>query len=192
MADLTFEQLQTRLVALAPAGVAFEGVVYRSCTPKYATESDLLTGEGSRQWGGRWNPIGLAMVYSTLTPETAMAETLASNRYFGEPIEDAMPRTFVAVRVKLKTVLDLRDTNLRRRLRLSLPTLLLIDWRVEMYAGSEPLTQLIGRAAHATGWEGMIVPSGADHAGHNLLIFPDRLAAGSRIRVVNPDKLSGA
>ena len=192
MADPTGEQLQARFAKLTPWAVPFDGVVYRSSTPRYATESDIVTGEGSRRWGGRRNPIGVAVVYSTLTPETAMAETLASNRYFGEPIEVSMPRTFVAVRAKLKTVLDLRDASLRRRLRLSVAKLLLIDWRMEMYAGHEPLTQTFGRAAHATGWEGMIVPSGADHAGHNLLIFPDRLAAGSRITVMNPDELRGA
>src|SRR5437763_631733 len=107
MADPTFNQLQTRLARLAPSAVRFEGVVYRSSTPKYATEDDLLTGDGSRRFGGRWNPIGIAVVYAALTPETAMAETLAHNRYYGIPIEDAMPRTFVAIEVKLKSVLDL-------------------------------------------------------------------------------------
>ncbi len=190
MAAPTFEHLQTRLTALASAAVTFEGVVYRACTPKYATESDLLTGEGSRLRGGRWNPIGTALVYSTLTPEAAMAEALAHYRYSGLPIEDSMPLTFAAVNVKLKRVLDTRDGKVRQRFQIPMARLVLADWRLEVFAGREPLTQTIGRAVHATGWEGVIVPSAADRSGHNLLIFPDRLEGDSRITIVNSDKLS--
>ena len=86
MADPTLEQLQNRLARLKSSAVPFEGVVYRSSTPRYATETDLLTGEGSSRIGGRWNPKGIAVVYASLTPETAMAETLAHNRYYGVPI----------------------------------------------------------------------------------------------------------
>jgi RES domain-containing protein len=148
--------------------VSFEGVVYRSSTPKYATETDLLTGAGSRQFGGRWNPVGIAVIYASLTPETAMAETLAHNRYYGVPVEDAMPRTFVAIDVKLKTVLDLRDGKVRQRLQVSEAQILTVDWRKEVKAGREPITQRLGRAAHAGGWEGLIVPAAADPAGHKL------------------------
>src|SRR4051794_3303894 len=116
MADPTVEQLQARLARIASLAGPFEGVVYRSSTPEYATEADLLTGEGSRRTGGRWNPKGVAVVYASLTPETAMAETLAHNRYYGIPIEDAMPRTFLAIAAKMATVLDLRDGKVRQRL----------------------------------------------------------------------------
>jgi hypothetical protein len=49
----TLEQLKSRLLRLAPSATAFAGRVYRSSTPKYATEDDLLTGEGSKRLGGR-------------------------------------------------------------------------------------------------------------------------------------------
>jgi RES domain-containing protein len=189
MADPTPEQLQTRLARLVASAVPFEGVVYRSSTPKYATEADLLTGEGSRRFGGRWNPVGIAMVYASLTPETAMAETLAHNRYYGVPIEDAMPRTFVAIEVTLRIVLDLRSGDLRRRLRVSEDAVIAVDWRAEVKAGREPITQRLGRAAHTGPWEGLIVPSAADPDGHNLLILPDKLDPDSGMKVVNADKL---
>jgi RES domain-containing protein len=190
MPSPTFEQLQNRLVGVESSAVSFEGVVYRSSTPKYATEADLLTGEGSRRFGGRWNPVGIAAVYACLTPETAMAEALAYNRYYGLPIEDAMPRTFVAVRARLKMVLDLRNGAVRRRLQLSETRILTLDWRRELREGREPVTQRLGRAAHAGRWEGLIVPSAADQTGHNLLIFPDRLASESALGLVNPDRLT--
>lgn len=181
----TLEQFKTRMMKLLPLAISFAGVGYRSSTPKYANETDLLTGEGSKRNGGRWNPAGISMVYLSLTPETAMAETFAHHRYYGIPVEDAMPRTFVAVDVNLQSVLDLRDGKLRQRLRVSEERILAVDWRKELRAGSQPLTQRIGLVAREICLEGLIVPSAVDADGHNLLVFPDKLQAGSDISVRN-------
>jgi RES domain-containing protein len=169
---------------------AFEATVYRSSTPKYAHEADLLTGQGSQRNGGRWNPVGVAAVYASLNPETAMAETLAHNRYYGIHIADAMPRTFVALAIKLHAVLDLRLGNIRQRIQASLDRFLTVDWRKEVRAGREPITQAIGRAASEVGWEGLIVPSAVYPNGHNLLIFPANLISGSEVRLLHGDHLS--
>src|SRR5262245_14020957 len=104
----TVEHFVRRLTRLLSASTPFCGVVYRSSTPQYATEADLLTGTVSKNCGGRWNPKGIAMIYASLSPTTAMAETLAHNRYYGFPIEEAMPRTFVAINATLTATLDLR------------------------------------------------------------------------------------
>ena len=77
MNDSIIKMHKDRLAKLATESKPFDSVVYRSSTPQYAKETDLLTGEGSRRFGGRWNPIGTAVVYAALTPETAMAESLA-------------------------------------------------------------------------------------------------------------------
>ncbi len=185
----TLEQLKSRLTNLLSTAAEFAQAAYRSSAPAYANETDLLTGEGSRRFGGRWNPIGITVVYLSLTPEVAMAEALANNRYFGIPIEDAMPRTFVAVETRLKAVIDLRSGSVRRRLQFSLARTLDVDWRKEVRAGREPITQSIGRAAAEVGVEAMIVPSAADPKGRNLLVFPENLEPGSTIRVLNPDRL---
>jgi len=190
MADPTLEQLQSRLALPKLTSSPFDAVVYRSSSPKYATESDLLTGEGSRRMGGRWNPIGIAVVYASLTPETAMAETLAHNRYYGIPIEDAMPRTFVAIDVKLAHVLDFRNGIVRQRLQVSETKLLYVDWREEVRASRVPITQRLGKAAFASGLEGLIVPSAADAQQHNLLWFPGHLGSKSVVKVMNLNKLS--
>lgn len=189
MADPTLAQLQARLAQLVALAASFEGVVYRSSTPQYATETDLLTGEGSRRNGGRWNPVVIALVYASFTPETAMAETLAHNRDYGIPVEDAMPRTFVAIEAKVHALLDLRNGTVRRRLQVSAEQILTVDWRAEVHAGREPITQRLCRAAHAGPWAGLIVPSAADPTGHNLLVFPDKLGPDDVLRVVNADKL---
>lgn len=182
--------LKARFTRLLPAASAFTGTVYRSSTPKYATETELLIGEGSRKSGGRWNPIGLAVVYASLTPETALAETLAHHRYYAIPVQDAMPRTFVAIEVNLQAILDLRQGAVRQRLQVSLERILTVDWRKEVSAGREPITQALGRAASDVGLEGLIVPSAADPDGHNLLVFPKKMRTGSQIRVLAPEKLT--
>jgi RES domain-containing protein len=183
------DQLKMRLTGLLAAAVPFNGILYRSSTPKYAIERDLLTGMGSKRDGGRWNPIGVLVVYASLTPETAMAETLAHNRYFRIPVEDAMPRTFVAIKARLQVILDLRVGHVRQRLQVSLDRILTVDWRKEMLANREPITQALGRAAYAVGWEGLIVPSAADPEGNYLLVFPENLRGGSPIAVLRGDRL---
>jgi len=182
----TLRQLKSRLERLLSGATAFNGVGYRSSTPEYATKADLLTGEGSKLHGGRWNPVGIAAVYASLTPETAMSESLANNRYYGIALEDAMPRTFVAIEANLHAVLDFRDGSMRRRLQVSEERILVVDWRRDMRAGHDPITHLIGRAAYEVGWEGLIVPSAVDRKGHNLLVFPEKLQPRSRLLILHP------
>ena len=56
-----FKALLRRMQACRGVLQPWAGVVYRSCTPQYATKDDLLRGTGSRKVGGRWNPTGIAM-----------------------------------------------------------------------------------------------------------------------------------
>ena len=186
----TLEQLLIRLARLLPSTDTFAETAFRSSTPQYAAEPDLLTGEGSRRHGGRWNPIGIAALHAPLTPESAMAETLAHHRYYGLPVEDAMPRMFVAMEARLRSVLDFRRGSVRQRIRVSLDRIMTLDWRKEVRAGRDPITQTIGRAASQLGWEGMVVPSAADPKGCNLLVFPQNLQSGSEVRVLHPDRLA--
>jgi RES domain-containing protein len=167
----------------------FAQTLFRSATPAYATESDFKTGEGSRLYGGRWNPVGIAVIYASLSPETAMAETLAHCRYYGFPPQSAMPRTFVALHVQLSAVIDLTAGAVRQRLRVSEQRMLEADWRSEMAAGREPITQRLGRAGHAAGLEGLLVRSAADRRGMNLLVFLDNIRVSSRVEMLDTGKL---
>ncbi len=73
MTPPTQRQIQKRLSLLVEGAVSFDGIVFRSSTPKYANTSDVISGTGSKLHGQRWNPAGIAVVYASLTPETAMA-----------------------------------------------------------------------------------------------------------------------
>ena len=80
-----YRDLARRVRRLQNVARPWCGIVYRSATPRYATTGEVLTGQGSRGTGGRWNPAGLAAVYASLAPETALAEALAHFRYYGSP-----------------------------------------------------------------------------------------------------------
>jgi RES domain-containing protein len=79
----TLDQLVARLQAIKASRITV--TAYRSTTPEYAKEADLNTGEGSKLHGSRWNPPGIAAVYASFTPETAMEESLAHFRNYGFP-----------------------------------------------------------------------------------------------------------
>ena len=70
----------------------WSGVAFRATSVRYANRDDLLTGQGAKSAGGRWNPpASIATVYLGLSPETALAEYLAQHRYYGWPVSSAMP-----------------------------------------------------------------------------------------------------
>lgn len=48
--------------------------VFRISKARYATLPQLLSGEGARLAGGRWNPPGTALVYTSATAELAAWE----------------------------------------------------------------------------------------------------------------------
>jgi RES domain-containing protein len=151
----------------------------------------LLNGVGSLRNGVRWTPPGsFATVYAADSPETALAEVLNHYRYYGLPLSASMPRTFVAIEVGLGFLLDLTTGPIRRRLGVSLRRMVEEDWRREQSEGREALTQAIGRSAFESGYEGLIVPSAARRGAKNLLVFPDRVRASSRLVVLRAEDLS--
>jgi len=163
-------------------------IAYRSTVPKLATELDLITGEGARTYGGRWNPPGVAAVYASDSPEVAMAEALATVRYYRFPVHAFAPRCFVSLSFDLERVVDLTDGETRRRIGLSRRRMVETDWRTEMAGGAVPLTQLVGQAAAESGLDGLLVPSAAKRDGKNVVAFPANFQ-GSSLVVLAPDKL---
>jgi RES domain-containing protein len=166
----------------------WHGTIYRSTTPAYAASKDMLSGEGSRRHGGRWNAPGtFPAVYGSLDPETAMAEALAHFRYYGIPLAAAMPRIFVAIDVALSTVLDVQDRRVLQTLGVTRARIVHSNWRALGTEGERPVTQVIGEAACAAGLEAILVPSSARNGGGNLVSFPGNLGAAARLAVRRPE-----
>jgi len=70
-------------------------LVYRIQKKQFV--DSMLSGEGARLNGGRWNPIGIPLLYTSTTPELALLETLV--HLDGTPIRDLPP--FVRVTIEL-------------------------------------------------------------------------------------------
>lgn len=69
----------------------------------------ILTGEDARLNGGRWNPMGTPLLYTSTTPELALLETLVHLN--GTPVRDLPP--FVLAPIELPdSVETIPATNL--------------------------------------------------------------------------------
>jgi RES domain-containing protein len=155
--------------------------VFRATAPEWATAEHLLSGLGGIMVAGRWNAMGaFRVIYASLTPEGALAEALARARHRGIADSYAMPLVVSGLRVRLAAVLDLRTDEAGNALAISADLLAREDWRVATAGGRESLSQAVGRAAHAAGLEGMIVPG---VAAANLLILPDHAARPGSLRI---------
>jgi RES domain-containing protein len=156
--------------------------VFRATAPEWATAEHLLSGLGGIVAAGRWNAMGaFRVIYASLTPEGALAEALARARHRGIADSSAMPLVVSALRVRLAAVLDLRTEEAGDALAVSPDALAREDWRAAAAGGRESLSQAVGRAAHAAGLAGMIVPG---VAAANLLILPDHAARLGSLRTV--------
>lgn len=45
--------------------------------------NQMMSGEGARWRGGRWNPPGIAVLYGSTTDTTALEECKTHDRYYG-------------------------------------------------------------------------------------------------------------
>jgi RES domain-containing protein len=186
-----FDRLLRNIATIKTLAVEMRLTVFRSCEPIFATKGDLLTGEGSREKGGRWNPPdSFATVYTSMSDATALEEAKANYRYYGLDPADALPRVLIAVDVKLLKVLDLTEDVVRKAIGVSATKMRRDDWRAYNRRGQESLTQALGRAAYEYGLEGLVVP--ACDGGRNLAWFPGNFAASSKARIRNAGKLRRA
>jgi RES domain-containing protein len=165
----------------------WSGVIFRSVSPRYARPSDILSGYGSYQAGGRWNAPGMYAIYGSLEPGLAADESLNFLlQHFGWQNRDIPPRMLVGIRASLQAVLDLTDpANVQPPL--DLEELLLEDWRKMNSERKESRSQALGRAI-ADSAEGILTPSRI-RTGKNLVIYPRNLKPESQIEVLGESDL---
>jgi RES domain-containing protein len=173
-----------------PLAIAWAGDVFRATGTGYANRRDLVTGEGSRRAGARWNAKGaFQALYGSLDLKTALDEVLAFHREQGLPDARALPLVFVALRVELQRILDLTQGRVRQTLTVSLKRMLEEPWRELQHTGREAVTHAIGRLARAAGFEALLVPSAVARQGRNLVLFPGQLLPGSHLEIVHAERL---
>jgi RES domain-containing protein len=144
------EQLLERLERLA--ATPFAGEVYRHTTANYPPEAE-------NTWGARWNPQGVAAIYTSLDRDTAIAE--GEHILASQPVRPKVKRSVHRIRVGLERVIDLRDPELLAELG--------VDARA-LQSSDHWDCQRVGEAA-ARLCEGIFVPSARGDGG-NLVVYP--------------------
>jgi RES domain-containing protein len=165
----------------------WSGIFFRFQTVDFPAAKDVLSGQGARQRGGRWNQPGISTLYGSTTDNAALEESKANDRYYG--MVTTSPRLLVAVDAQLVGVLDLTSAAIRRTLGITLKELAAEDWRKLLQSGQESTSQALGRAAAATGASGLLARSASVHLGVNVVVFPGA-HKNDRLAVVEGDKLT--
>jgi RES domain-containing protein len=181
-----FAEFQQILAAHPEWLQPWSGMFFRFQTVDFPAAKDVLSGEGARMRGGRWNQPGFATIYGSITDTTALEECKANDRYYG--VETKSPRLLVAIEAQLVGMLDLTAAGIRRTLGVTLKELAAEDWRKLLQAGQESSSQALGRAASATGASGLRARSAAVAQGINVAVFPGAHRS-DRMKVVEGDKL---
>lgn len=83
-------------------------LVYRIQKQQFV--SSLLSGEGARRYGGRWNPEGTPLIYTAASPELALLETLV--HLDGTPLQDLPPYVQVTLSLPAELVEDIPEATL--------------------------------------------------------------------------------
>jgi RES domain-containing protein len=178
-----------RLSRLSPKPAPWTGVTFRSVELEHATPNQILSGEGSVKYGGRWNaPETFPVIYSSIRPGTAVEEAFQLAADYELAPDDLKPRITCGIEWDLARVLDLTATNLPAWLKVA-------EWMLENFSrindsGFETLCQAFGRAARNSGISAILCPSVRVDDGVNLVAFRDRLRRGETMRLLAEDELS--
>lgn len=186
--DHAFEQFSRRIKEslFRP----WKGTIYRVTTLKYRHPREILLGEGSYRYGGRWNAIGsFHAVYGSVDDVTALKESKANAEYANLPYPFRETRLVVAIEIALSRVVDLTAGEILKQLAVTEEELRTEDWRKVQEQGFEPLTQALGRAIFAAKGEGLLARSARVESGINVAYFPENKLRGSEVRLWQAQQL---
>lgn len=107
-------QWEKHALALIEAASPLEGEFFRSVEIAYAHPDDVVSGEGTRLYGGRFVKSGIRAVYGSADEETALRESSArTSRLAGRSgiVMIEYPRITYVIAVKAATYVDLSTTS---------------------------------------------------------------------------------
>lgn len=142
----------------------YKGKLYRALNPLYAREP--LSGRGAALYGGRFNPKGIAALYTSLSVMTALREA--------NQVGNLQPTTLVSYSADIENVFDSRDAEGLAAAGMDAEALASNSWRDEMRKSGEARTQGFARQLIAQGYCGLLVRSyavGADRGDMNLVLW---------------------
>jgi RES domain-containing protein len=144
--------------------VRFQGKLYRALNPIHARAP--LSGHGAALYGGRFNPKGVAALYTALSVLTAIREANQAG--------NLQPTTIVCYEVDIARVFDTRNEKALAAFGMSAVDLADPGWRDQMKANGKAETQVFAETLIGQGYHGMIVRSfvrGAADADLNLVLW---------------------
>ena len=141
------------------------GIVYRAHNPRWSWPP--VSGEGARLHGGRFNRIGVAALYTSLSPVTALREAGT----LGHPLQ---PLLLCAYEIDAEPVFDSLDSRARDIHAVTDADLGCPGWEWDMHGGSVPASQALADRLITAGYVGMRVRSfapGSDAEDLNLVLW---------------------
>lgn len=126
------------------------GTVFRAHNPRWSFAP--ISGDGAARYGGRFNPVGVQALYTSLRPEAAWREAQQGFPFKPQPL------TLCAYEVDCDDVADLADPATLRRLSIA-PADLACAWEAMMLSGSTPPTWQIAARLRTDGFAAAIIPS---------------------------------
>jgi RES domain-containing protein len=157
------------------------GIFFRSVAFRYFHPDDLISGEGTRQHGGRFVPVGVRAVYASAEEDTALREVTqrkATLRGEGRIDVGEYPRMIYLLAISTQRNLDLTYG---------------LDPHLEQIVGhclaerSHTASQELAAIWITEGIESVVFPS-ASGAGKNVAVYLENTKAGSVI-VRNRDEV---
>jgi RES domain-containing protein len=138
-----------------------------------------LAAVGAVTRGGRFNPPGIAALYTSLQRVTALSEVtdLVSD---DDPL---VPYLMLTAEYEIDRVLDLTDVDVLNCLELTAAELV---ERIPRFALGTAPTQFLGEAAVAARFQAIIAPSRPQRDGTNLVIFTDLVRTGDVVVYDDP------
>jgi RES domain-containing protein len=170
---------QKHALALIPRARTVNGDFFRSVELSYALPDDVISGEGSRQHGGRFVKPGVRAVYGSAEEQTAVAEAAYRRRRLaaGSVIAE-LPRIMYVISVKVGTAVDL--TAVDPDVEALLPAWVLTDVSD---------SQVIGEFLRERSVQAIMFPSAAPGVtGTNIVVFRD-VAPKPDLVLVNRDRI---
>jgi RES domain-containing protein len=177
-----------RIRTFSPTPARWAGVTFRSVELEHAAPDKILSGEGSRRFGGRWNAPGtFPVIYSSAKPGTAIEEAFQLAADYELSPDNLKPRITCGIEWDLAQVIDLTRKNLPSWLKLS-------KWMQEDFlrindSGFETLCQAFGRALRNAGMSAILCPSARVEGGVNFVVLLDRLRRDEKMRLLGEEEL---